>query len=215
MQALIRMKISGVTFSWGIPSFPSKLLAYSVYRSSTPLIYSAQTLPPLCKYLNGRLYHTAFALILQEVMQEPESFCVKTAGILPAAVGGIVSYGIDKMSSVKNVLDAQAEAVFKACRERVTDTTIQSLIFFWLIETKIHYGVVYYSYEELKSEMNDISIITTNEELKKNQVGKVLFNTGSSFWLQQSSEVPDGHVLRLYAVAKVRILPGPWLVAKQ
>ena len=136
MQALIRMKISGVTFSWGIPSFPSKLLAYSVYRSSTPLIYSAQTLPPLCKYLNGRLYHTAFALILQEVMQEPESFCVKTAGILPAAIGGIVSYGIDKMSSVKNVLDAQAEAVFKACRERVTDTTIQSLIFFWLIETK-------------------------------------------------------------------------------
>ena len=78
------------------------------------------------------------------------------------------------------------------------------------MKQKIHYGVVYYSYEELKSEMNDISIITTNEELKKNQVGKVLFNTGSSFWLQQSSEVPDGHVLRLYAVAKVRILPGPY-----
>ena len=27
---------------------------------------------------------------------------------------------------------------------------------------------------------------------------------------KQSSEVPDGHVLRLYAVAKVRILPGPY-----
>ncbi|MDD7399314.1 MAG: hypothetical protein PUH05_01970, partial [Firmicutes bacterium] len=47
-------------------------------------IHSAQTLSsPLCKQLNDRLHYTAFALIYQGVLQESESFCVKTAGISP------------------------------------------------------------------------------------------------------------------------------------
>ena len=33
--------------------------------------------------MNGRLHYNGFTLIFQEVMQEPESFYVKTAGISP------------------------------------------------------------------------------------------------------------------------------------
>lgn len=119
--------------------------------------------------------------------------------------GEIISFGIDKRPSAKNVLDAQVEAIriTSDCRYRRTfhsdqgwayqmkayannlkqEKIFQSMSrkgnchdnsvmenFFGLLKQEIYYGVVYYSYEELKSEIERY-IKYYNEQRIKEKLG--------------------------------------------
>lgn len=119
--------------------------------------------------------------------------------------GEILSYGIDKHPSAKNVMDALAQAIeitsdcpyrrtfhsdqgwayqMKAYTYRLKQERIfQSMSrkgncldnsvmenFFGLLKQEIYYGVVYYSYEELKSEI-EIYIKYYNEQRIKEKLG--------------------------------------------
>ena len=119
--------------------------------------------------------------------------------------GEILSYGIDKKPSVKNVMDALDKAIeitsdcpyrrtfhsdqgwayqMKAYSHRLKEERIfQSMSrkgncldnsimenFFGLLKQEIYYGVVYYSYEELKSEIERF-IKYYNEQRIKEKLG--------------------------------------------
>ena len=105
--------------------------------------------------------------------------------------GEILSYRIDKNPSAKNVMDALNDAIdqgwayqMKAYSHRLKEERIfQSMSrkgncldnsvmenFFGLLKQEIYYGVVYYSYEELKSEI-ECFIKYYNEKRIKEKLG--------------------------------------------
>ena len=133
------------------------------------------------------------------------SYKGKVGTVAPMCNGEILSFGIDKHPSAKNVMDALEQAIeitsdcpyrrtfhsdqgwayqMKAYSHRLKQERIfQSMSrkgncldnsvmenFFGLLKQEIYYGVVYYSYEELKSEIERY-IKYYNEQRIKEKLG--------------------------------------------
>lgn len=85
--------------------------------------------------------------------------------------GEILSYGIDKHPSAKNIMDALNKAIeiTADCPYRRTFHSVMEN-FFGLLKQEIYYGVVYYSYEELKAAIERY-IKYYNEQRIKEKLG--------------------------------------------
>ena len=54
--------------------------------------------------------------------------------------------------------------------------------FFGLMKQEMYYGVIYYSYEELKAAIERYIKYYNEQRIKEKLAGKVLFNTGFLCW---------------------------------
>lgn len=57
--------------------------------------------------------------------------------------------------------------------------------FFGLLKQEIYYGVVYYSYEELKDAIEKYIKYSIKNVSRKNWDGLVLYNTDNASWLHK------------------------------